>query len=257
MHPPALHFVLIEQNEHPLSEQFRKKKSNLFSFFLCLLWLCSGPVRWEQANLTEITPSAYENVNKTWLTPLPPSRCAERNVECVDVTATQSAGMGDRVCGWMCQSSGGETEGWRVAAAAAAADGWMNVNISLTLPSQRLGWFICLRCLCHSACLMCTPTTPTDGALSAPACLRLSLRGVAWPSLEMLLPLCVWVPESLRWALMCICQHEWTSSFFFNCVLHRDKWCFSKTSAEKQVQKCGSMLLVSTTNGSSLQAGTF
>lgn len=46
-------------------------------------------------------------------------------------------------------------------------DGWMNVNISFTLLSQRLGWFICLRCLCHFACLTRTPTTPTDGSFGA------------------------------------------------------------------------------------------
>lgn len=38
--------------------------------------------------------------------------------------------------------------------------------------------------------------------------------------------------------------HEWTSGFICNCILHWDKWCFSKTSAEKQVQKCGLTLLV-------------
>ncbi len=51
---------------------------------------------------------------------------------------------------------------------AADEDGWMNVNISFTLLSQRLGWFICLRCRCHFACLMCTATTPTDGSFWAP-----------------------------------------------------------------------------------------
>lgn len=65
------------------------------------------------------------------------------------------------------QVGGGGTAGvacWR---------GWMNVNISFTLLSQRLGWFICLRCLCHFACLTRTPTTPTDGSFGAPPPARL------------------------------------------------------------------------------------
>lgn len=56
----------------------------------------------------------------------------------------------------------------RVARRAADEDGWMNVNISFTLLSQRLGWFICLRRCCHLACLMCTPTLPTDGSFRVP-----------------------------------------------------------------------------------------
>lgn len=55
-------------------------------------------------------------------------------------------------------------------------------------------------------------------------------------------------------AWMRICQQERTPGFI--CVLHWDKCCFSKTSAEKQVQQCGPTLLVRTTNGSSQQADT-
>lgn len=50
--------------------------------------------------------------------------------------------------------------------------------------------------------------------------------------------------RACRGTQMCICQREWTSGFICNCILHWDKWCFSKTSAEKQVQKCGLTLLV-------------
>lgn len=122
----------------------------------------------------------------------------------------------------------------RVARRAADEDGWMNVNISFTLLSQRLGWFICLRRCCHLACLMCTPTLPTDGSFRVPPPSLISVFGKCSKRAHASLP---------RHANVHL-WHEWTSGFICNCILHWDKWCFSKTSTEKQVQKCGLTLLV-------------
>ncbi len=95
-------------------------------------------------------------------------------------------------------------------------DGWMNVNISFTLLSQRLGWFICLRRRCHFTCLMCGPTTPTDGSFRAPL---LSITTCLCVCAYVCV--CGWVglsPGPLRNVPLAVCTSAWEPPPWENCA---------------------------------------
>lgn len=140
-------------------------KSNLCSFSRCLLLLRAGPVRWERANLTWITPSAYENVNKMWPSAMTVDK---REWRCAAVTSEW-----ERVCRSGISACQVCTQAFRCVRKRGMAGqrggcwrGWMDDGEHLFhAPFAAAGLFIRPSRCCHFACLTRSATSPADGSL--------------------------------------------------------------------------------------------
>lgn len=166
---------------------------------------------------------------------------------CVDVTecmnvwlspiCLSSVNTSECVCvhvGWLCQASGfGGTAGWR-AVPLTRMDGWMWTSLSRSFHSDWADSSVWDAVVISLVWCALQPFPLMDHSESPPPP----------PSPRFLENAQKGLTRGCRGTQMCICQREWTSGFICNCILHWDKWCFSKTSAEKQVQKCGLTLLV-------------